>query len=342
MKSDNLSVTLVTGGCGFLGQRVVYRLAELGQRVRALVRPGTGPDRLGLPPSWLADGRVELFPASFNDMAALVRAAQGSEAIIHCAASTTGGAAAQVANTVVGSEHLFRASIEANVPRFVLVSSFGVIHASGLDRGGLMDEQVPLDPYAEQRDPYSFAKHRQEQLAWQFHRESGLPLVVVRPGVIFGPGKPILGGRIGLKLFGLFLYLGGNNQIPLVFVDNCADALIQAAIVDGILGEAFCLVDDNLPSARMLLRRYRREVEPVPFVPIPYPVLRQLARVNEWYSTRTGGHLPAVFTRYKVDAMWKGNRFSNHKAKERLGWQPRIPMKEALDLTFSALSRASI
>lgn len=332
---------LVTGGCGFLGQRVVLRLLELGHRVRALVRPGTAPERLGLSPACFADGRVEVFPASFGDKAALVRATQGVAAVIHCAASTTGAVAAQVANTVVGSERLFQASVESQVPRFVLVSSFGVIHASGLERGGVIDEEVGLEPHAERRDPYSFAKHRQELLAWKYHRESGLPLVVVRPGVIFGPGKPILGSRIGLSCFGVFLYLGGENKIPLVYVDNCADALIQCATVEGVVGEAFCLVDDDLPSAAVLLRRYRKEIERVPFVPIPYPVLRQLARFNEWYSTRTGGHLPAVFTPYKVDATWKGHRFSNAKAKQLLAWRPRIGMNEALDLTFAALRRSS-
>jgi hypothetical protein len=60
-----------------------------------------------------------------------------------------------------------------------------------------------------------------------------------------------------------------------------------------------------------------------------------MARLNAWYSDYTQGHLPAVLTPYKVDAMWKGHRYSNEKAKRRLGWSPRVPMCEALARTLA-------
>jgi nucleoside-diphosphate-sugar epimerase len=200
----------------------------------------------------------------------------------------------------------------------------------------VFDERAPLDPHPERRDPYSFAKHRQEQLAWRYYHERGLPLVVLRPGVIFGPEQTILGNRIGLRLPGLFLHLGLGNVIPLTFVDNCADAVVQAVSAPDVVGEAFCIVDDDLPTSRQLLRRYRREVTPLRFFPVPFPVLSLMARLNAWYSDRTQGHLPAVLTPYKVDAMWKGHRYSNEKAKLRLGWSPRVPMHEALARTLAA------
>ena len=93
-------------------------------------------------------------------------------------------------------------------------------------------------------------------------------------------------------------------------------------------------VDDDLPSSRQVLRRYRREVEPVRAVPVPFPLLRVLAASNEWYSRRTDGHLPPVFTPYKVDAMWKGHAFSNARAKAELGWSPPVPMEQALERSF--------
>jgi nucleoside-diphosphate-sugar epimerase len=157
----------------------------------------------------------------------------------------------------------------------------------------------------------------------------------VRPGPIFGPGQAILGGRVGLSLFGLFLHLGGGNVIPLTYVENCADAVIQAGLIPDIEGEVFCIVDDDSPTSRQLLKRYRRRVAPIRFVRVPFVALRQLSRLNAWYSRRTNGHLPAVFTPYKVDAMWKGQRYSNSKAKRLLHWAPRIPMEEALSATFA-------
>jgi nucleoside-diphosphate-sugar epimerase len=332
---DSTSWFLLTGATGFLGRRVLRRLADLGIAVRALVRPGTPPDVFGALLEEFPNAHVEAFPASFSDQPAVRRALAGVRTVLHVAASKTGSAAAQVANTVIGSGQLYQASTEARVQRFVLVSSFGVMGASNLQRGAVVDERTPLDPHPEWRDPYSFAKHRQEQLAWTHRQASALPLVVVRPGVIFGPGQNILSGRVGLSCFGVFLHLGGDNIIPLTYVDNCADAVIQAGLVAGVEGEIFCVVDDALPTSRQLLHRYRREIKAIGYVPVPFPVLRQLARVNAWYSRRTQGYLPAVFTPYKVNALWAGHHYSNQKAKSKLGWTVRIPMQQALDLTFA-------
>jgi dihydroflavonol-4-reductase len=330
--SNNREFWLLTGARGFLGKRVLLRLAELGIPVRALIRPGTPCDELEAIKGMFPESRIEIFYGSLGDREPF----EGVGTVIHLAASKVGSPAAQVANTVVASDLLFRASVQAGIRRFVLVSSFGVIGASSLPRGGLLDECTPMDPHPEWRDPYSFTKHRQEQLAWKYRRESGLPLVVIRPGWIFGPGQNILGPRIGLSLFGIFLHLGGDNLLPLTYVDNCADAVVQAGRIHGLEGEVFCLVDDSLPTSQDLLHRYKREVGAISCVPVPFPLLRLVAFANAWYSERTQGHLPPVFTPYKIRALWAGHRYSNRKAKEMLDWVPCVPMQAALDLTLKS------
>jgi nucleoside-diphosphate-sugar epimerase len=327
---------IVTGASGFLGREIVRSLLRLGVgRIRCLVRPGTAPDRLALAEAGAA---VEVVPCRLDDPAALREALAGARIVYHAAAAKKGAPAALVQGTVVASDHVFRAAVEAGVGRLVLVSSFGVMGVAGLPRGALVDEDAPLEPAPEARDPYSFAKHRQEALAWRYAREEGLRLAVVRPGFIFGPGQPLLGARIGLPLPGCFLHLGGGNPVPLTYVENCADAVALAGTAPGAEGRALCIVDDDLPTSRELLRRHRREVAPLRVVPVPYPLLRQLARFNAWYAARTEGHLPAVLTPYKVASLWKRQRFSNRRAKAVLGWAPRIPMAEALDRTFAALA----
>jgi len=326
---------LVTGGAGFLGKEVVRLLiAKYKRPVRCVVRPGTSDlVFMELFQNKLPE-QLTLMQANFNNSEELKKALDGIEMVIHLAASLKGGYPAQVANTVIASENLFKACVDKGIKRFVLCSSFGVMGASSVPRGGLIDESVPMEHHPEWRDPYSFAKHMQEQLAWDYHRKNGLPLVVVRPGVIFGPPLSILSTRIGLEAFGLFLHFGLWNTIPLIYKENCADMLIKAALVPGVEGEIFCAVDDDLPTSSYLLKRYRREVAPKKSVLIPYSILRQLAKLNVWYSRKTNNHLPPVFTPYKVDATWKGHRFSNRKAKEKLGWCPSVSMKEALDITF--------
>jgi nucleoside-diphosphate-sugar epimerase len=333
-------MVLVTGGSGFLGKEVVKLLINVYKEpVRCLVRPGTSDEVFRELFQGKLPETLELFPGSFNDNDLLIKSLDGIDTVIHLAASLKGAHASQVANTVVGSENLFKACCEQNIKRFVLCSSFGVIGATQVPRRGLIDETVSIEEHPEWRDPYSFTKFMQEQVAWQMYKENGLPLVVVRPGVIFGSPASILTSRIGLTVFGLFIHLGGRNRIPLTYKENCADLIIKASKVPGVEGETFCAVDDDLPTSRYLLRRYKKQVSQIKSLSIHYFLLRQIAKLNVWYSNRTNGHLPAVFTPYKVDASWKGHRFSNKKAKEKLGWYPHVSMKEALDITFRSLKK---
>jgi nucleoside-diphosphate-sugar epimerase len=329
---------VVTGATGFLGREVVRLLArDGGERIRCLVRPGTPAERLAAL-AGLAPG-IELVPVRLDDGRRLAEALADARVVLHLAAGKKGPPAVLVANTVVASEHVFRAAVEARVGRLVLVSSFSAMEVAALRRNAVVDERVALEPHPERRDAYAFAKQRQERLAWRYAREHGLPLVVVRPGSIFGPGQELLGSRIGLEAFGVFLHLGGRSLVPLTYVENCAGAVVRAGLAPGVEGEAFCVVDDDLPTSASLLRRYRREVRRLRVVPLPYPVLRQAARLNAWYCARTAGHLPAVFTPYKVDSLWRPQRYSNAKAKALLGWRPAVGMAEALDRTFGALAR---
>lgn len=330
---------VVTGATGFLGRELVRALVRQGaERIRCLVRPGTSPDRLALADAAASGAAVEVVPCRLEDPAALRVALRGARIVYHAAAGKRGAPAALVQATVVASDHVFRAALAEDVGRLVLVSSFGTLAVAGLPRGAVVDEDVPLEPRPEARDPYSFAKQRQEALAWRYAREHGLRLAVVRPGFIFGPGQELLGSRLGLPLFGLFLHLGGRSRVPLTYVENCADAVALAGTAAGAEGRALNIVDDDLPTSAALLRRYRREVQSLRVVPVPYRALEVLARLNEWYSARTEGHLPAVFTPYKVRSLWKPQRYSNARAKAVLGWRPRVQMAEALDRTFASLA----
>lgn len=329
----------VTGASGFLGGELVRSLVRLGaDRIRCLVRPVTEPARLA--PLEALGSRVQVVPCRLDDPAGLAAALAGVSVVYHAAAAKRGSPAALVAGTVVPTEHVLRAAARVGVERAVLVSSFSVLGVADLGRGAVVDETVPLDPHPEARDAYAFAKHRQERLAWRVAAETGLPLVVIRPGFVFGPGQELLGSRIGLRFPGLFLHLGGRCAVPLTYVENCADALALAGTAPGAPGRALCVVDDDLPESRALLARYRREVEPLRAVPVPLPLLRLLARANAWYSQRTDGHLPPLLTPYKVASLWRPQRFSNRLAREVLGWTPRVPMAEALDRTFAALARS--
>lgn len=333
---------LVTGGTGFLGQWVVRRLLERTRaQIRCLVRPGPSPSALRkLVAQWPARN-VDLHPASLPaPAAALTAALDGIRVVVHIAAGKQGSAPALVANTVVGSEALFQAAVRARVERFVLVGSLGVHDTASLPRGTIVNEDTPLDPHPELRDAYTFSKHRQETLAREYALNHGLPLVVVRPGVIIGPSAEILVTRVGLNMFGLLLHLGGANRLPFTYVSNCADALVLAATRASLGSDTFNVVDDDLPTSRQIVRAYRSKVGPIPSIPLPRIALGPTARLNAWVHRRTQGQIPVVFSEYDARTIWKNLKFSNERAKSLLGWIPEIPMKAALEATFQSLAES--
>lgn len=327
----------VTGGTGFLGRRLVRILQDKGLQVRCLVRDSSDVSVLR-DSSGTTSGSLEIVKASLTSAEDLRTFLAGADVVYHVAAALGGSTSTMFLNTVVPTRTLIAAALEANVGRFVLVSSMGVYGTASLGNGGTLDENCPVDPRGELRDPYTFSKIRQEEVAWQAHREQQLPLVVVRPGVIYGPGRSLLTSRVGLGLGPLFLKMGGSQQLPFTHVENCAHAMAEAGLKDGIVGQALNVVDDDLPTGSQILRLLKRHGKRPRTVWIPRPFLNSLAWFYETYSNWSQGQLPPVFTRYKCNAMWKPLRYSNAKTRQLLGWVPVIKTAQGLQQTIEANS----
>jgi nucleoside-diphosphate-sugar epimerase len=327
-------IILVTGSNGFLGARVVNALLEQGQnQVRCLVRASSRLEQLhAVVQRHRAAERVEVVFGDLVDRRDCQRAASAVTTVVHLAAGFDKSFAGAFMNSALTTRNLIEAVLDVGQPkRFVNVSSFAVYSNLRLKRGALLDESCPLeDDFQERGDAYGFGKLKQEELVKQYGKSHGLPYVILRPGAIFGPGKRDLSGRIAITTFGPLLHLGGGNQIPLTYVDNCADAIVRAAITPGIDGEIMNVVDDDVLTSREVLRAYKRATGTRWSLPIPYPVAHALSALWEEYSRRTQGQLPPAFNRRRCAAEWKGNRYSNAKLKEKLGWTPRVPMDEAL------------
>jgi nucleoside-diphosphate-sugar epimerase len=238
---------------------------------------------------------------------------------------------------VVSSKNLLDAIVTSGKDvKIVLISSFGVYGVAGLPRGAVVDEHTPLEPHPERRDNYSFAKLRQEQLFWEYQKAHRLRLTVLRPGVIYGSGGIAISSRVGLNLFGVFLHLGGRNLMPLSYVDNCAEAIVAAGISDATDGEIYNVHDSDLITCAAYLKRYKREVNRMRSIRLPYFALMALSKIVERYNRRSKGQLPAVFTSYKTATTWKGHRFDNSKLRS-IGWQQIVSTDEGLRRTFESL-----
>jgi nucleoside-diphosphate-sugar epimerase len=241
-------------------------------------------------------------------------------------------------NSVVATRNLLEASLRHRcLRRFVNVSSFVVYTNANRPAGRPLDESCAVEEHPERRgDPYCFAKVKQDEIVTEYGKRFGIPYVIVRPGSVYGPGKEQITGRVGIGTFGIFLHLGGSNAIPFTYVDNCAEAIALAGVKKGVDGEVFNVVDDDLPSSSQFLRLYKRNVRPFTSIYVPHVVSYALCCLWEKYSHWSEGQLPPVFDRRRWHAEWKRTRYSNEKAKVRLGWAPRVPMTEGLARYFES------
>lgn len=330
---------LVTGSNGFIGSRVVEHLLAYGfSDIRCFVRHSSSLHRLeDVISRRSASTRVRLVKGDLLSKEDCASATRSVQLIIHLAAGFDKSFAGAFMNSALATRNLLEAFLSFGQPRrFVNVSSFAVYSSLKMERGEILDEDSPLeDNYQARQDAYGFGKFKQEELVRRYGRDKNLPYVILRPGTVFGPGKKDLTGRIGIDTFGFFAHVGGRNQLPLTFVDNCAEAVILAGIVPGVDGRVFNVVDDELLTSAQFLKAYRRRVGRFFSVRIPYPVAWTFCVLWERYSRWSKGQLPAAFNRRRCVAEWGGSRFTNRRLRESLGWTPRVGIEDAMNAFLS-------
>jgi 2-alkyl-3-oxoalkanoate reductase len=332
---------LVTGASGFVGAAVVKSLLRQGfGKIRCFTRPRTNPDKINeLIRRHGQQSQIEVVSGNLLSRADCTRAVQDVAVIYHLAAATGMKSIPHAfLNSVVTTRNLIEAGLETGcLKRFVNTSSFAVYTNTRKPRRRILDEMCPVETMPELRgDAYCFAKVKQDELVIEYGSKRGLPYVLLRPGVVYGPGKAAISQRVGIGTFGVFLHLGGANQIPLTYLDNCADAMVLAGVVPGIDGEVFNIVDDDLPSSRQFLRLFKRNVKSFRSIFLPKSVSYLLCYCWEKYSDYSHGQLPGAYNRKTWNANWRNTRYTNEKLKARLGWSPRVPTGEALQQYFNA------
>jgi len=333
---------LVTGAGGFLGVNVVERLLAHGHRdIRCFLRDKGKAARIEALAAANPECNVEICYGNLKSNADCARAVVDAGIVIHLAAGLKGAPAELFVDSVVTARNLLEALGARTEPaitqtRVVLVSSFGVYGVASLGRGAKVDESTPLEQHPERRDPYSHSKLRQEQLVREYQQKLGFELVVLRPGVIYGPGGGAFSNRVGIQVGPVFVHMGGSNLLPLSYVENCAEAIVVAATHKDAAGQVYNVHDDEMPTAAQYLRAYKKDVKKLRSVWLPYFATRFLAGRLEGYHRRSQGQLPAIITRYKAAAAWGGNTFSNAKL-HGLGWRPVVSTKDGMKRTFEYL-----
>jgi nucleoside-diphosphate-sugar epimerase len=343
-RRHNASRIFVTGGSGFLGTHVVRELLARGQRVRCLVRSERAATRLlaAVRSVETSAGTIEFVFGSLSHEPVDCEWLSGCDRVVHAAGALHGAPSTLVRQNVAATRTLTEAAAECRLNRFVLVSSLTVYAPHGLRSRAVLDESCPIERTPERRGAYAYSKVAQEAVCRDVCR-GALPLVIMRPGVIFGPGRTFLSDRIGPRLGRLLAVVDGDRQLPYTFVANCGSAVASAAIADTLLddGDVFNVIDDELPTARQIVDAHRMAGGAVRVVPVPRWATTPLSRAYGWCHARSDDLLPCSLLPYVVNALYKPLRFSNARARTRLNWQPAIGLHAALQLTIQGAQPAA-
>jgi nucleoside-diphosphate-sugar epimerase len=319
---------LVTGATGFLGRAIVARLRADGHRVRALVRDPAA-----------ACAAEERCIGDLRDREALRRAIEGVDAVVHAAArvSTIGTWEEFEAVNVRATEQVIACAVAAGVRRIVHVSSLSV-YGVPYD-GATITEESPYEAGGDERGLYARSKLAADRVA-QTAAAAGAPVTIVRPGILYGPGRHPSLARRAVAVGPVRLILASPQyRLPLAYVDNIADAIALALATERAAGRTYTLVDVHAPQAEYA--RLYREASGATWraVYVPLGIVRLAAMAAE-RGARLFGRTPPL-TRHQVERTIRSAVFTTDRAREELGWQPRVELREALRRSFASASDAS-
>jgi dTDP-glucose 4,6-dehydratase len=296
---------LVTGGCGFIGSEVTKQLSAVGAMVTVFDNLSSGKEEYihGLP-------NVSLSKGSLTDEAQVKSAIQDKEFIIHLAALPFIPDSYQYPkdffDTNVNGTINLASTAGSKLERFVYVSSSEVY---GSARYTPMDENHPLIP----QSTYSVSKLAAERVVYTIHREHDLPAVIIRPFNSFGPNitQPYIIPEITSQL------LKGNKEVKLgninskrdfTFVSDTARAIITSLVTEGIVGETINVGSERSVTIKELVK-------------LIASILSTEVSITIDSTRMRPSDVETLICDYS-------------KAYRLLGWQPKVSMKEGLELTI--------
>ncbi len=320
-KSDNRNV-LVTGATGFTGGHLARRLVKDGFQVRILARPGEDTETLS------ALG-MDIVRGDLTDEDSLAGCAEGIHTIYHIAAAFREEGVPQQLFwdvNVDGTRHLMDEAIRQDVKRFVHCSTVGV---QGEIKNPPAGEDAPYNP----GDHYQASKVDGEKLVLSYIRDRKFPAVIFRPVGIHGPGDTRF-----LKFFktiqnGTFRMFGSGNVLyHLTYIDDLVDGILLCGSVEGIEGEIFTLGGEGNTTLNDFVGTIARILDK-PLSGIHFPVwpLWFAGALCEAVCRPFRIH-PPIYRR-RVEIFMKDRAFDIGKARERLGYNPKVSLEEGLRRT---------
>ncbi len=320
---------LITGAGGLVGSYLAEACIKRGYKVKALIRQGSDG-------SFLENSGAEVIGGDLLDPSLPKESFQGVDVVFHCAAKVGdwGSVDSYRSVNVEGLRKLLDSLDPKNLYKFIHFSSLGVYEARHHYQ---TDESTPLPE--QHFDGYTQSKVESEKLALQYQKEKGFPIVVLRPGFIYGPRDRTVLPRLMDKLKSKEVkYIGSSGYaMNNIFVGNLVQAAFLALDNPKAVGEVFNLTDGEKVSKKRFISTIAKGMNlPTPFfIPVPLWLAKMLASMMEKKALKSGAQQAPKITRANIKFLGLNLDFSIEKAKRVLGYNPTQSFDDAMTETLN-------
>jgi len=320
---ENSPKILVTGATGFLGKRLIELLIQKGYAVRALARKLSDIEKL-------KQLNVEIFFGDVASVESLRPTFEGINYVIHAAADTKGNEEDGQISTVQGTQNIIDLCDLFKIKKLIYISSCSVYGVTDYKTGQMISEESSLERFPEKRGSYSNVKLRAEEIVRQAIENGRVPIVCLRPGTIWGPGgevfTPMMGFNLGQALFAI---IGSRKFIlPLVYIDNLAEAIIASVESEKSKGKIFNVVDTDRLSKKNYTDLLLKQLYPqAHYIYIPYSLLYLIVFLQEVLLKML--KRKPFLTRYRLTSSQKKIVYDASRIMTELKWNP-VSIQDAI------------
>lgn len=341
-------LTLVTGAGGFIGGWVAEMLYLKNQPVRAGVHRWSGAARP-------ARFRMDIVPCNIMSPAELDEAMKDVTCVIHCAKGADESISQSTRNVL---ETAYRHGVE----RFVHVSTTAVFG----EQSGSIDETFPCQSM---QDAYADNKILAEEACWEYYRK-GLPVVILRPPIVYGPFSKTFTVNLAYKLlsgnWGIFK--GSADGIcNLIYASDLVNGILLASHSENAIGQVFILNGPELPTWNEYFERFNDALglppltvyenqgidfkiglmEPIRgsikfmrnhferFIKLVASKNRQARRAMKFVETR----MKTAPSLHDLKLYRRNVHYSSEKAHHILNYQPNVGLNEGLQMSAQWLEQ---
>lgn len=310
----------VTGASGFIGANLVRRLIAGGCQVKVLLRPEANhPFLTGLP--------LERVAGDITDQRCLAPAVSGCNYVLHCAAKISfrrNDYEDLYQINVLGTRNMLAAALQAGVEKFVHVSACAVF-GSARSETELIDENSK--PLIVQRNVYAYTKKLAEEEVKNYVTR-GLPAVIANPCTVYGAGDRRLNS-------GTLIRSVWRRQ-PGIIPPGGTSAVAVNDLIEGLLlllhrgnaGENYILANENLAYSELI-----RIIADVCGRKTPQLKIPRFCQYSAAALAAAGERLGIgnyLLSARLVRELFRYKYYSSLKARQNLGWQPRVSVAEAV------------